>query len=288
MTSSDIVTQFTDALRAASAANVPLPWSRLEFTSFVDRVHGAPKRFIAELNVFEKTDSLDLVLEGLTARESARRDLARVLRRTLIYLTFLLLIAALLAASFNFLVTPTIEKFRQDLTLVPSLPTQHFGTTDLAGKVYVGLCSGFLVFFTAVVFRGSSLVASLMGGRSYQADRETAAVLRIADRLQHSGNNPEDAISLACDVVDARQTIRETLSQATQRGQSATNSTLDLNAMADSPLSAAASRLAVLRNGLPLLMLVLVGGSAVLSYGLAVFWPVVAFVKDLSLAGGHT
>jgi hypothetical protein len=51
---------------------------------------------------------------------------------------------------------------------------------------------------------------------------------------------------------------------------------------------AATSRLATLRSMLPIAFLVVVGGSAVMSYGLAVFWPIVTLLKDLTLPGGST
>jgi hypothetical protein len=302
MTSSDTLTRFMDAMRAASAAGVPLPWSRAELATFVQQVktpHGdsidrfesgvtIPRRFQSAVSVLEHTDSIELVLEGLAAHVLADRELSRVLRRTLIYLTGLLFVAATLAFAFDQTIAPMIDLFRKDLTLLPSLPTQHHGTTGIAGKVAVFLGGGFCLLCIATLVGGSSLITSLMGGRSYQNIRESAVALQIADLLQQAGQRQAEALSLACDVVDVQPGVQETLSQLAGRNDVESVSSANFKSMARAYRLAATSRLATLRSVLPVVFLVVVGGSAVMSYGLAVFWPIVTLLQDMSLPGGRT
>jgi hypothetical protein len=301
MTSSDTLTRFMDAMRAASAAGVPLPWSRAELATFVQQVktpHGdsidrfesgvtIPRRFQSAVSVLEHTDSIELVLEGLAAHVLADRELSRVLRRTLIYLTGLLFVAATLAFAFDQTIAPMIDLFRKDLTLLPSLPTQHLGTTGIAGKVAVFLCGGFCLLVIATLVGGSSSITSVMGGRRYQNIRETAVALQIADHVQRSGQRQAEALSLACDVVDVQSGVRKTLLQVAG-GNDVSVSSANFKSMARAYRLAATSRLATLRSMLPIAFLVVVGGSAVMSYGLAVFWPIVTLLQDLSLPGGST
>ena len=301
----DIVSLFNDAMRAAVAARAPVPWRRrqLEFNAleiqqgvtnifspseYLSSSTPLQSRYRAALNVFFCTGSFDLVLDGLTARKLARSELARSIRWTLIYLTALLFGAATLLSFFNQSIVVVITQMRTDMTLVPAVQSQQVDTVTWIPTL-VGIFSwAWPALLLFVILGGSSYLAWCVGGWGYETDFQCAITLRMAGQLAKNSVPLDVAVAVASMVVGANRRVQNSVREAVQELDVESGIPTDLTVAVSDFQSAAERRLSMIQLVLPILMLTIVGGTAVLAYSVAVFWPVVALLKDLSLPGIQT
>lgn len=297
--------RFSDSLRAAIMARVPLPWDRfrvdlydqivrtlmsqgLSVTQIAHTHTELPIRYRAALNVYQITGAFDLVLAGLTAKELARQTLARVVIRTLIYLGVLLFIGSVLLSFFDQFLSPQIQMVRADLMLLPAVNAQHLDTTALFPLLMVIFSIGWSILFTIVATGCAASLTLPFGGRGFQTSSESEAVLRIADRIAARRIPADESVVIASDLVGASLRVRQYVMESMGVGVGPTGRTIGISGIADHCQSAATDRLATLRVLLPTILIIVIGGSASMAYCIAMFWPIVAILKDLSLPGLQT
>ena len=312
----DVLSRFHRELQAAVAARVPLELgpsragvstrraslSNLTALENLVREHmsgrlsasqGAedddrlPQRYCAALRLFEQTESTSLVLDGLSHRIRTRRQLSRILRWTLIYLTIVLIIAAILLSFFATFIAPTIDLFRNDLTLTPQSRTAD-GFDPLVWLPAAVTVVGLLVYvpIALLAFGGSSRLALWLGGRRVETQRAAALALRTIQSLTSRGISTREAASIGCNLVGNDRGVRQTVDRALQGRERDDLGGNELATAADHLQVAADNRLAKLRVLLPSAILAVAGGTLVVTYCLALFWPLVTLIRYLTFPGG--
>ncbi len=270
-------TQFDESLAAASIAGVRLPEPRAN-----------PRQYQAAHEIFSLTQAMDIVLEGLTSKKHIRRELLRTVRRTLIYLVVVLFVASTLLVFFNEVIVTEILRMRVDMTLVPKVENQQADTTRWISGLSAVLSAACLVLLTILVVGRSHWVARMFGGKQYEANLETAISLKIIDRLVAANQPILQSTSLASDLVDASPPVRARLDLLARGNTGSANDATwpGIRSFADDFQSIALDQLAAAQTLIPMLLVPIVGGSAVLAYSVAVFWPVITLMKDLAFPEG--
>ncbi len=280
MTTSDRdAVRFDESIAAARVAGASLPDPAV-----------SAKRYQAAQEIFASTGAMDLVLDGLTWTRAAHAEMLRSVRRTLIYLVILLLVASVLLGFFNEVIVIQILRMREDMKLVPAVAAQHANTTQWIPFLIMVLVGTAIALVVLLASGGASAVALCFGGGRYRRNLETGIALKVVDRLIQAPWPAQQATTMACDLVDASPAIREQLAMLSgdrvrpYRGTGPSG----LRRLADDFQSIAADQLVTMRTMSGMLLVPIIGGTAVMAYCIAVFWPIIALMKDLTLPGINT
>ncbi len=241
-----------------------------------------PARYAAAFQVFERTDSMPIVLDGLTTRGQARFEATRTLRWTFIYLFFLLVIAFAGLWLYTWRVLPMLALMRADLLLAAAVnaPPQFDPTPWFPLLVYLlgGTCFLFLIL---ILSGGSTTVAMWLGGNQYLRCRLSTFSLRLTQILSDGGMPKEEAVAVACELSGADAKVRRKLQDTIADSSQAQN----LESLADYLTLAGSDRLAHMGTTSPIVLVSVIGGAVALFYCLAVFWPIISILKDMTTLG---
>ena len=301
--------QFHDDLKAAVIADIPLVVGqdhRLSVTELeklqrqleaviqdpqrsVDKanrewwhVETLPAWYQAALSVFARTGSMLPVLEGLSVRPLAIRDIIRALRWTFIYLLIVATTALLGMCMFEVWVVPAIEYFREDLFLPAAIEAMpRFDVLPwlpwIIGVLALGVVSGVLAMLVGSIAN----LTTWLGGRRYVCCAISMTVLRISQSLVEADVAVDDAVSIGCELTGADSTVRREVQSMIQ----GCDQPYAIGQMADCLRLTANSRLARMKIVTPVLLTAILGGGLAVIYCLIVFWPIVSLLKDLPRAG---
>lgn len=303
------IAQFHDELKAALIAGVPLvDGNRHRLTvAEIDNLQEQLKAFDPEfqrtigepnltnwkgdrlphwyracLTVFNRTGSMLPVLEGLSVRPMASRDVRRALQWTFIYLFIVALTTLLGLLMFDVLVVPSIEFFREDLMFPAGIGvTSNFDVLPWLPGMIAVLASGLILGLIVLFVGGVAKVASWFGGGRYVNGAVSMVVLRISQSLVQAGVTVEEAVLISCELTGATSNIKgqvQTLVQGTDEPNT-------IGKVADCLKATANSQLARLRFVTPVVLTALLGGGLVLIYCVIVFWPIVSLLKVLPTVG---
>ncbi|MEZ6088588.1 MAG: hypothetical protein R3C05_11285 [Pirellulaceae bacterium] len=255
-------------------------------TELQDDLSDLPDAYRSALQVFQETESIEVVLDGLTAKQHARQQLRRALTPTILYLSLLIAVGFLGLYLFNDKINPTIHSLRADLRRVsfvnggteqlPALGEQRWlpiVVFCLANLIWVGPI--------LVVTGGTGWISRWLGGRTYERAWVLISAVRIVEELRKRGIAKEVAFQWASDLVSADARTRNTIADwgvYLDQGVS-------LHVLADRYRRIALGRLAWLRAAVPMALLCLVGGSFALFYCWAVFLPIVETLHELAVPG---
>ena len=245
-----------------------------------------PLRYMAALHLFESTGDVSLSLEGLTTRVRSRQHLSRVLRSSLLYLSFVLFVIAVFLSFYSRFIAPSMQEFRADLVLQPAVDAPE--RTDLmqyAPVVVIGLEAIAILVLLLTMFGISTKLVSLLGGKRYSTDIAAAIALRAIRSMVGNGMNANKATMVGCQLVGYDRYLHSKIAATTSDRGLSKNSSCQLDILADHFQFCAIGRLAVARAVLPMVLTVMIGGTACLGYALAIFWPLITLLKDLSLPG---
>jgi type II secretory pathway component PulF len=137
-----------------------------------------------------------------------------------------------------------------------------------------------------LVFGGASRLALWFGGRRVQTQRAAAFALRTIQSLTSRGVSTNEAISISCNLVGNDRGVRQIVDRALQGRERDDVGVDELATAAEHLQIAADNRLATLKVLLPSAILISVGGTLVVIYCLALFWPVITLIRDLTFPGG--
>jgi len=241
-----------------------------------------PSRYLAALQVFERTDCMPIVLDGLTVRLGAQSQVNQALRWTFIYLFFLLAVACAGMWLFISRVLPEIELMRDDLLLPAAVNAPpSFDLTPWFPLILGVFGGGCLILLVLMLTGGVSKIAMWLGGKRFVECRLTMMALRLTKILMDEGMSSGKAITTACDLNGAGDRVRSEI----QKTIEATRDGTDLDSLADYLTLAGNDRLAQLKTGTPIAVVSIVGGGIALVYCVAVFWPILSILKDMTTLG---
>ena len=241
-----------------------------------------PIRYRAALRVFDETDSMLAVLDGLTVRRCAREQVKRALRLTFIYLLLLLLVAFAGLLLFTTSVAPMVDAMRADMLLPAAINApDRFDPMPWIPWLVKILGGSLVVALILMLAGGGTKLAMWLGGNHYVRCRVSAMTLRVVQMLVSEGVAIEDAVSVGHDLNGADASVRHEI-QAVLKNP---NAAQDLNTIANFWTMAGNDRLAYLKLTTPVAMVSTIGGGIALLYCVAVFWPIVSVLKDLATAG---
>lgn len=301
--------QFHDDLKAAVIADVPLVGGkdhRLTVTELenlqqkLNAVNNDPQRLIDEANkgtwhddtlpkwyqaaltVFARTGSMLPVLEGLSVRPLAIRDITRALRWTFIYLSIVATAALLGLCMFQVLVVPAIKYFREDLFLPAAIEAMpRFDVLPWIPWIIAALAIGLVLGLLGMLVGGVANITAWLGGRRYECCAVSMSVLRISQSLVEAEVAVNEAVSISYELTGADSNVRREVQSMIQGCDQAHA----IGQMADCLRLTANNRLARLRIVTPVLVTAMFGGGLALIYCVIVFWPILSLLKDLPTAG---
>ncbi len=241
-----------------------------------------PKWYRAALKVFIRTGSMLPVLEGLSVRPLAARDVHRALRWTIVYLLIVASTALLGLLLFELLVVPEIEYFREDLLLPAAIEvTPRFDVLPWLPGIIAVLAMGLVIGLFGIFVGGIANMTSWLGCRRYVCSSISMTVLRVAQSLVRADVAVDDAVSIGYALTGAESNVQRQVESVIAESDDANA----IGRMADYMRLIATRRLAHLQIVTPVLLTVALGGGLVLIYCLIVFWPILSLLKDLPIAG---
>ena len=116
--------------------------------------------------------------------------------------------------------------------------------------------------------------------------RAASLALRTIQSLTSRGVSSHEAASIGCNLVGNDGSVRQTVDRALHGREREELGANELATVAEHLQIAADNRLATLKVLLPSAILTVVGGSLVTAYCLALFWPLVTLIRDLTFPGG--
>lgn len=240
-----------------------------------------PSRYLSALHVFAQTGDSRLALDGLSVRVRAKRQLARVVRSTLVYLLVILFVVTALLVFYSLYIVPSFQSLRVDLALVPEIDApDRFDLASVLPAAVVILQIAGNALLLLLLFGASGRIGSWLGGRPYVT---YSIALRTMRMLTHHGMTSNDASTIACGLVGNTHATRACVDSAVRDGNEGAALPDQFDALAAHYQSLASNRLAYLNVVLPAFFIAFVGGLIGLGYSLAVFLPVIWLLKDLSL-----
>jgi hypothetical protein len=120
-----------------------------------------------------------------------------------------------------------------------------------------------------------------LGGNQYLRCRQSTLALQVTQILAQDGMSHDEAIKIACDLAGADAKVRRNL----QNTVADPNPAQDLESLADYLTLAGNDRLAYMGTTTPIALVSIVGGAVALFYCLAVFWPIISILKDMTTLG---
>jgi hypothetical protein len=261
------------------------PWE-----SFASRFANLPQSYIAALRVVEQTGNLVLPLQGLAARRMAEQTLSNLLKRTLIYVTLVLLVAVAGLIFYMYFVVPEIEAIRDDLKLPAAIrPVQRVNVTGFLAPFVWTLAALWILGVVWMLMGGTARVVMLLGGKTFVRCQNAIAALRIAQLLNVSGVETDESVTVAAVLtgLDNRSLgqMRSDLQRPSSSAVEPQPTFSFVNSLANFLELSAYRRLLYLRVGLPITIMTIAGGSVALLYCIAIFWPLIALIRDLPTAG---
>ncbi|TWT95027.1 hypothetical protein [Neorhodopirellula pilleata] len=247
--------EFHAILRAARLTGVPMDLGgrsidELEMrTSWTDEM---PETYMASLVAFVTTGRSDLALERLQLSNDIDAALTTVTRSVWLYLSLMLIVAAIGMVVFAKFSTPTIEAMRADMALLPKASV-GIGPTSLNR----GISATYLYAAALVCAFGSLAIVVLIGTTRFAAE----SVAWIGGNRYRSTRN----------AAFAEKMLRSRLNDRSTSGLSH-----------EYLQSLAASRLIRLRVLAPMILIILLGGGGAMAYGWLLFSPLVSLIYDLS------
>ena len=241
-----------------------------------------PDWYRAALTLFARTGSTVPVLEGLSARPSAVREVYRVVRWTIFYV--LIVVSMVIVGLFlhQLLIVPHIEYLRADLVLPSAADTK--ARIDilpwLPGLIVVLACV-FIFTLNWVRKGGITNRSSWLGCQDYINGAISATVVQISKTLVSAGLAVDEALSVGFSLTGADTNVRRDVRSVVLESDDA----IIIGQMADYLMVISARRLAHLRIVTPILMTATVGGGLVLIYCLIMFWPIISLLRDLPMVG---
>jgi hypothetical protein len=140
---------------------------------------------------------------------------------------------------------------------------------------------GWLTFLIIILSGGASKVAMWLGGNHLVRCRLSTLALRATQMLVDAGTPMEEAVMISCDLVGADARARNEIRNAVAVPGNAQN----LDTLADYLTVAGNDRLAYMELTTPMALISILGGAVALVYCVAIFWPIISLLKDLSTAG---
>ena len=242
---------------------------------------GLPKRFQAALQVFDQTGSMVPVLDGLSVQCISRQQVSRVMRRAFIYLIVLSAVAVSGLLIFKSRIAPFIVELRIEIAQSGSTKSEQFDLTQWLALIITVIGCMLVLFAIWTLFGRASRIAIWLGGDHYLRCRTSASAIRTLQLLLDRGLPVNDAVSICCDLTGADKRMRKEVESAVQNSQSAQN----LYSLSDYLSILASQRLESMRVTAPTTLICSVGGIVALVYCVAIFWPIIALLKDLMKAG---
>jgi hypothetical protein len=128
---------------------------------------------------------------------------------------------------------------------------------------------------------GSTTAAMWLGGKQYLRCRLSTFSLRLTQILSDGGMPKNEAVAVACELSGADAKVRRKLQATIANSNQAQN----LESLADYLTLAGNDRLAHMGTTSPIVLVSVVGGVVALLYCLAVFWPIISILKDMTTLG---
>lgn len=301
-----VVSRYHNDLHAAILAKIPIdfgqtkdstksPWGGPADRKKLERLREfdgdpseLPAAYLAGLRLYEQNVPVDVVLGGLSWRANSRGEISRVFSRSILYMLVLSTVAVAGIAFHHFLVSPTLNAFYQDLSLdtgsnfstnseAPEV-TQRDRFQVLASTVAVAT----LLLLTLMAVTGPNRIARWFGGKQYELDRACLVSTRAARELIANQMAKDQAIRIACDLVGDIPSVSAKLTAAVNLIDEPMHLIDRFDSLTRYFRSSASDRLVVMHSLIPATMVTLIGGLIALTYGIAIFQPLVRLINRLS------
>ena len=247
-----------------------------------------PTAYSAGMRLYEQNVPADVVLDGLSWRASSRREIARVFSRTVLYMLVLSTVAVAGIAFHQFLITPTLNAFHEDLTLdadagfSTDIEATEVAKRDRFQVLATTIAIAMFLLLAMMALIGPNRVANWFGGKQYELDRACLVSTRAARELIANQMTKDQAIRIASDLVGDIPSVNEELTTAVDSLDDPQDVIERFDSLTRYYRASASDRLVVLHSLVPTTMVTLIGGLVALTYGIAIFQPLVRLINRLS------
>jgi hypothetical protein len=269
--------------RATQSHQQPSPTEILA-SSFGELADALPQKYVDGFAVYMATGRTDLVLDAMSIGRRAERELTRIARPSLLYLTILVLTGAL-GSGVLAIVLLVVSELRMDLLLLPQSTAVSSDTKPLSESQAFMLplfaLTLLLVVSVCLLAPVSAWIAKCLGGFGYLSSQRRAVAARVEHALVLAGVKGADAEQTATRLVGLRRTDKRPPRTVSRNDQSPSDlQRLRLEAKHHHVWSN--TRLRQMRFGLPLLLVMTIGSAGVLAYSLTLFVPLTKLLDELS------
>lgn len=254
-------------------------------SAFGELADALPQKYVDGFAVYMVTGRTDLVLDAMSIGRRAERELTRIARPSLLYLTILVLTGAL-GSGVLAIVLLVVSELRNDLLLLPHSTAVSSDTKPWISESQVfmlpwGALLLLLVVSACLLAPVSAWIAKCLGGFGYLSSQRRAVAARVEHALVLAGVKGADAEQTATRLVGLRRTAKRPPRTVSRNDQSPSDlQRLRLEAKHHHVWSN--TRLRQMRFGLPLLLVMTLGSAGVLAYSLTLFVPLTNLLNELS------
>ena len=288
---------FYDDLNAARIARVPVELSshsllrgvlqptESELRSFAEHPsasHGSlDDRHQAAIDVYNQVGSMVPVLDGLSARAIAVRELSRVIRRVLWYLALVLLVALIGLLYFRFKIAPAYELLREDMRRFYQITEFSLDAFPYVVPAIIAVAI-LLAIILGMLFTGrTEFLLSWFGGRKYVRLKVSSAAAKTLALLASQDAPLEEATKTTATLYALDSAGKREFCESI--GDAASPDTC--RNLSQYWLFRSARALERVRAVAPSVLLVIVGGGVAGGYALVVYGPLMGLIRDLIEAG---
>jgi type II secretory pathway component PulF len=237
-----------------------------------------PRRLASAWEVFSVSGKMELVLEGLTARGIAQQRLRKLIRWPSLYVFLLLCMSGIGMFFYGYFVLPLMGSFRADAR--SRFEVQGWDFQTWFPILFYSIASISAIFMALLLTGGLYRLLLRLGGRRYLDLTSSVVAQRSIPVLLAKGVDKEKAVDLCCALSDVDATAREIYFP-----QQISEDPAVWLQTAEYWMLAAEQHYMRLKFTFPILVVACVGGTLAMLYGVGLYGPVVAMLKDLSLVG---
>ncbi len=303
----DTLARFFDDMRAAVSLRVPIQLGRDSSTRVTVHtieklqqltsrraesndsdapLHGQdlPPALAAAFRVFKATGSSSILLDGLVARNQAEQEVTKLYRWPVVYISTLLLVCLAGQFFFGHQIVPLIQSVQADFGIYAyqNSPAKS-GSATIQVVFWIPVTVS-VFLFGWVICGGPRRLVLWLGGREFVGSKVMIAATRAFEKLVSSGMHVDEARKTSQALVAADTYEQQLILLSSERVQAAGGFGIERNLLDQR----AANLVNYLRLAVPSLMITFVGSTAVLAYGLVLFWPLVELLATVVTTGDRS
>ena len=246
----------------------------------------AGARVRATLRVYAATKSSMIILDALSGRLVAQREITRLVVASMTYLTLVCMLAVATMTWLDINVIPVFAASLADTGYsAQSQPDVPVGGPFWLSNIRLLFAALSVLGVIVLLLGGHRIVGALLGGHRYVQMRTRSLAAAVARRLIVARVAQSEAIETGCRLAATDSQSSRWLADSAS-GMSVVEVESFLSSTESFYRRMADQRISRLRWVIPMLLVSLVGGPLLVIYGAAIFEPIIRLLLELSVPSG--